>query len=328
MTRAILCSLLLLTLLVGISLPASAQDQKVLATVNDIPITSFDIDARIHLWDLMGMNAKIPNARKKALNAIIDDIAKIAEAKKYRAEATEKEIQARLDRVAQNLKTDSTGLKAKLKKLGVSMSAMRQYLEAQIAFNRILSGKYKEKVEVSDAEVDAKFAEIKGQINGQLAKIKADPRMQPITVMEILEINFPIDSADLLQSRTAEIGQYASRFKGCGSARSAASGIFNVQVGKKIEADSRKVPAQMKSAFQKAGVGKLIGPFRYAKGLQLWGYCGTRKIVPKLPKAELPTRERVKAALLNEKYDKVEEKYGRLLRKNVLIEYRDPAYEQ
>ncbi|NMD07097.1 MAG: hypothetical protein GYA66_03880, partial [Phyllobacteriaceae bacterium] len=180
MTRAILCSLLLLTLLIGIPLPASAQDQKVLATVNDIPITSFDIDARIHLWDLMGMNAKIPNARKKALNAIIDDIAKIAEAKKYRAEATEKEIQARLDRVAQNLKTDSTGLKAKLKKLGVSMSAMRQYLEAQIAFNRILSGKYKEKVEVSDAEVDAKFAEIKGQINGQLAKIKADPRMQPI----------------------------------------------------------------------------------------------------------------------------------------------------
>ena len=325
MTRALLTLLLLFSLAGG---PAVSQDQKVLATVNDIPITSYDVDARIHLWDLLGSPTKIPNARKKALNAIIDDIAKIAEAKKYKAQASEKEIQARLDKVAQNLKTDSNGLKAKLKGLGVSMSALRQYLEAQVAFNRILSGKYKEKVEVSEAEVDAKYAEIKSQINGQLAKIKADPRMQPITVMEILEINFPVDSADLLQSRGVEIAQYMSRFKGCGSARKAASGIFNVQVGKKIEADSRKVPAQMKSAFQKAGVGKAIGPFRYPKGLQLWGYCGTRKISPKLPKAELPPRDRVKAALLNEKFDKVEEKYGRLLRKNVLIEYRDPAYAE
>lgn len=308
--------------------PVFAQDQKVLATVNDIPITSFDVDARVNLWDLLGSNTKIPNVRKKALNAIIDDIAKIAEAKKYKAEASEKEIQARLDKVAQNLKTDSNGLKTKLKSLGISMSAMRQYLEAQIAFNRILAGKYKEKVEVSEAEVDAKYAEIKAQINGQLAKIKADPRMQPITVMEIMEIKFPVDSPDLLQSRGAEVGQYMSRFKGCGSARKAASGIFNVQVGKKIEADARKVPAQMKSAFQKAGVGKLIGPFRNESGFQLWGYCGTRKISPKMPKAELPSRDRVKAAALNEKYDKVEEKYGRLLRKNVLIEYRDPAYAE
>lgn len=325
MTRAFV-SFLMIVLLAA--LPAKAQDQKVLATVNDIPITSYDVDARIHLWDLLGAPTKIPDARKKALNAIIDDIAKITEAKKYKAEANEKDIQARLDKVAQNLKTDSNGLKAKLKSLGVSMSVLRQYLEAQVAFNRILSGKYKEKVEVSEAEVDAKYAEIKAQVNGQLAKIKADPRMQPITVMELLEINFPVDSADLLQSRSVEVAQYISRFKGCGSARKAASGIFNVQIGKKIEADSRKVPAQMKSAMQKAGVGKTIGPFRYAKGLQLYGYCGTRKISPKLPKAELPPRDRVKAALLNEKYDQVEAKYGRLLRKNVLIEYRDPAYAE
>lgn len=325
MARALL-SLLMIVLLFAV--PANAQDQKVLATVNDIPITSYDVDARIHLWDLLGAPTKIPNARKKALNAIIDDIAKIAEAKKYKAEANEKDIQARLDKVAQNLKTDSSGLKAKLKSLGVSMSVLRQYLEAQVAFNRILAGKYKEKVEVSEAEVDAKYAEIKAQVNGQLAKIKADPRMQPITVMELLEINFPVDSPDLLQSRGVEVAQYMSRFKGCGSARKAASGIFNVQIGKKIEADSRKVPAQMKSAMQKAGVGKTIGPFRYAKGLQLYGYCGTRKISPKLPKAELPPRDRVKAALLNEKYDQVEAKYGRLLRKNVLIEYRDPTYAE
>ena len=93
-----------------------------------------------------------------------------------------------------------------------------------------------------------------------------------------------------------------------------------------IEADGRKVPAQMKSAFSKAGTGRAIGPFRYAKGLQLWGFCGTRRVVPKLPTAQLPTREQVKTGLLNKKYDEIEEKYGRQFRKGLLIEYRDPAY--
>lgn len=327
MIRALnVISLALLVAFAILSPPVLAQDQKVLVTVNDVPITSFDVTARLNLWKLLGRTDTGEDARKKALNSIIDDIAKIEEAKKYRAEATEKDLKPRLDKVAQNLKTDEAGLKAKLKQNGVTMSALRQYLSAQVAFNRLLSGKYKEKIEVSPAEIDAKLNEFKSQVNGQLAKIKADPRMQPITVYQILEINFPVDSADLLQSRSAEIAQFASRFKGCKSAKAAASGIFNVQVGKMIEADGRKVPAQMKSAFSKAGTGRAIGPFRYAKGLQLWGFCGTRRVVPKLPTAQLPTREQVKTGLLNKKYDEIEEKYGRQFRKGLLIEYRDPAY--
>lgn len=60
--------------------------------------------------------------------------------------------------------------------------------------------------------------------------------------------------------------------------------------------------------------------------MQLWGLCGTCKITPPLPKAQLPTREQVKTILLNEKYDAAEAKYSKLLRKNLLIEYRDPEY--
>jgi len=329
MTRALsLLSFALLVAFVGHATTALAQDQKVLVTVNDQPITSMDVTARLNLWKLLGRTDTGESERRKALHSIIDDIAKIEEARKYRAEATEKDLKPRLDRVAQNLKTDEAGLKAKLKQNGVTMSAMRQYLSAQVAFNRLLAGKYKEKIDVSPEEVDAKLSEFKAQLNSQLAKIKADPRMQPVNVYQILEINFPVDSPDLLQARTAEIAQYASRFKGCKTARAAASGIFNVQVGKMIEADARKVPAQMKEAFKKAGPNRAIGPFRYAKGLQLWGFCGTRRVEPKMPTAQLPTREQVKTGLLNKKYDAVEEKYGRQFRKGLLIEYRDPAYAE
>jgi peptidyl-prolyl cis-trans isomerase SurA len=324
MTRILPTVTLVLAFLLLQFCPTLAQDQKVLVTVNDKPITSYDVDARVNLWKLLGGNSKL--SRKTALNDIIDDIAKVEEAKRIRAEATDKDIDERLARVAKGLNTDAAGLKAKLKKQGISMAAMRQFLEGQIAFGRLLSSKYKEKVEVTDAEIDAKMGEIKASVNGQLAKIKADPRMQPITVMEIMEISFPVDNADVLTARAAEAAQYSSRFKGCKSAKAAASGIFNVQIGKKIEADSKRVPAQLKAEFNKVGPGKVIGPFRTAKGLQLWAYCGSRKISPTMPKAKLPSRDQVKSSLVNEKYDAVNAKYGKLFRKNLLIEYRDPEY--
>ncbi|MBL8789133.1 MAG: hypothetical protein JNM45_01460 [Rhizobiales bacterium] len=293
-------------------------------TVNDQPVTSYDVNARINLWKMLGGNTTL--SRKQALDGIINDIAKIEEAKKYKAEATEKDIEERLARVAKGMNTDINGLKGKLKTQGVSMSVMRQYLGGQIAFGRLLSGKYRERVDVTDAEIDAKMAEVKANMNGQLAKIKADPRMQPVTVYEILEINFPVDSPDFLTARAADTQQFAARFKGCGSAKAAASGIFNVKIGKKIEADSRRIPPQLQAAFKQAGAGRAIGPFRGPTGLQMWGYCGSKKITPQLPKAQMPTREQVKTALFNEKYDDIEKKYGLILRKNVMIEYRDPAY--
>lgn len=322
--KRILTSLTVVLFCLAAPLAAQGQDMKVLVTVNDQPITSYDVNARINLWKLLGGNVAL--TRKQALDGIIGDIAKIEEAKKYKADPSEKDIDERVARVASGMKTDMNGFKAKLKAQGISLSVVRQYVAAQIAFNRLLAGKYQERVEVTDAEIDAKMEEVKASINNQLAKIKADPRMQPVTVYEILEINFPVDSPDLLTARAADTQQFASKFKGCGSAKSAASGIFNVKVGKKIEADSRRIPPQLQAAFKQAGVGAAIGPFRNQNGLQMWGYCGTKKVTPQMPKAQLPTRDQVKTALLNEKFDAIEKKYGVLLRKNLMIEYRDPAY--
>jgi peptidyl-prolyl cis-trans isomerase SurA len=311
-----------------IALPAQAADQGVVATANDIPITSLDLTARINLWKLLGRRSTSASPRKEALEAIIDDIAKIEEAKKYGAQASDKEIAERLKSVAKGLGTDEAGLGGKLKSQGISKAAMEQYVAAQLAFNRLIVGKYKEKVDVSQADVDAKMQSIRSEINAQVAKIKADPRMQPVTVYELLEVSFPVDSPDLMQARLGDAAVFLGKFKGCGSARAAASGIFNVKIGKKVEADGRKLPPPLKQAFDKAGVGKAIGPVRAPNGFQLYGFCGKRSIKPPPPKVAYPTEDQVKNAVLNEKYGAIEKKYAGMFRKNVVVEYLDPTYAQ
>jgi peptidyl-prolyl cis-trans isomerase SurA len=320
---------------------AHAQDQKVIVTINDLPVTSFDIEQRINLWKIVGGSTG-NGARKRALNEIIDDIAAVEETKKFNAAPTEKQIDQHLLDYAKGLKTDEPGLKQKLKAQGVSMTAMRQYLAGRLAFGSLLRGKYKEDFTVSEADVKQRLSqyksEIDGNINRQIAKIEADPRRRAITVYELLPINFPIDAAEggvtkeLINSRAIEVQTYMSQFRGCKSARAAAAGIFNVKIGKRVDADAAAMNPKLKQALNQVGPGKVVGPIPTAKGVEAIAYCGTRKITP--PKIErpkniqYPTAEQVRSSLAQKKYDAVASKYSSKFRKGLLIEFRDPSYNQ
>jgi peptidyl-prolyl cis-trans isomerase SurA len=256
---ALLCAL---CLAIGIHDTARAADQGIVATVNDIPITSFDIDQRLRLLDILGTKQPGDGARKRALDMMTDEIIKIAEAKKFKVEASDKEIDAHMLRVASGLKTDAAGLSAKLQAQGIAISSLKQYAAAQIAFARILNGKYKVKIKVEPAEVDRKFAEIKQGLEAKVSTIMNDPRMKAQQVYNLVEIDLPVEATDdtmLLQARAVEAAQLIKNFKGCNTARAAASGIFNVKIGKPIDALAERIPKPMKQALDKVGPGNAMG---------------------------------------------------------------------
>ncbi len=308
---------------------AQAANQGVIVTVNDIPITTFDIDQRLRLLKILGDRQGVEGGRKKALRMMIDEIIKISEAKKYKANPSEKEIDAQLGQMAKGMNTDAAGLKAKLQKQNIAIASLKQYVEAQIAFNRILSGKYQVKIKVEPADVDKKLAEIEQDMGKKLNAIMKDPRMKPVEVYTILEIDLPVEIADdamLLQARAVEANQFIKNFKGCGSAREAASGIFNVKIGKKIDAVADKIPKQLRQALEDVGPGKAMGPMRGPTGIQVIGFCDKRVVKPEAPKVTLPTRQQAEIVVSNEKYAAVEGKYLAIMRKSALIEYKDPSY--
>ncbi len=306
---------------------ARAADQGVVATVNDIPITSFDIDQRLRLLEILGQKLETSDARKKALHMMIDEVIKIAEGTKYKVNATDKEIDAQMARVAKGLQTDVAGLRSKLDSQGIAIASLRQYAAAQISFARILKGKYQLKITVEPGEVDRKYAEVKQDLEKKVSAMMNDPRMKAVQVYTILEIDLPVEGDDsmLLQARAVDAVQLIRNFKGCGTARAAASGIFNVRIGKPIDAIAAKIPKPMRQALDKVGPGKAMGPARGRKGIQVIGFCSKRTVQPPKPKYEMPTREQVETAVSNEKYDAAEEKYMKILRKNNLIEYKDPS---
>ncbi len=328
MLRSLAAILIAFTLLQGAA-QARAEDG-LIAVVNDHPITGLDIDQRIKLLNFLGFKDPAKLERKAIANALIDDWIKIDEATLGKLNPTDKEVDQRVATMAKTLNTDAAGLSAKLTAAGTSVDVLRRYATAQFAMDRLLQGKFHEKLSVDPKDVDKKFAEIQADINGKVAKIESDPARRPVKVIELQEINFPVEGNDpqLLQSRAIEAAQVAQKVTSCGNIKAAASGIFNVQVGKKIEADGRKLPPPLKAQIDKQGIGHAVGPIRYANGIQLLAYCGSRMVTP--PKLDIPTvtKQQVQNVVMNEKYSALEQKYVAQMRKTAIIEYKDPSYAQ
>jgi peptidyl-prolyl cis-trans isomerase SurA len=326
-----LAAAIALVLSASVAQPAMAQ-RRVVATVYDQPITSGDVDQYLALQKLLG----IPNfTRKDATEDLINQVVKIEEAKANRMQAQPNEIEARLGEIAKNLKTDKRGLDAKLKKQGVSLRLMEQFVAAQIGFSRLLKFKYKAEFKVDDKQVEARLADykskIKAEIDGKVAAYMNQFKgIKPITVYSIQEVKFPLGGEatdELFQARALDAIAYGQKFRSCKNARGAASGIFNVQVGKAIEADAAKLPPPLRKLLQSKGPGNVYGPMRSGNALQMVAFCGQRTISPPTPKRPdvkypYPTRDQIANLVTNESYRDFELKYVNQMRQTAIIEYK------
>ncbi len=298
----------------------SSEGQRVVVTVNDQPITNYDISQRIRLNDILGaaQGGSDAQRRKEALQDLIDDVVKRSEAKKSQLEPTDKQVEEAVAKLAKNMSLSTEGLEKSLRGKGVSMSALRNHVKASLGFNWIMTRKHNIKVEVDKGEVDKRYA-----------SISSDPRLKPVEVMRVIEIDLPVeDSAgamadQLMYARAVEAQQIIQRYKGCGSLRQATEGIFNVKIGKTMEAAGDQLPPEMRSVLLKAGTTKLIGPMRGKGGVQLIAFCGSRSVAP-----QKPSREVVEDLVRNEKYRVQSERLLRDLRRTAFIDYKDRSLTQ
>jgi peptidyl-prolyl cis-trans isomerase SurA len=300
----------------------AAAGQGIIVIANDHPITELDISQRIALSKILDQGSTTEMTRKRALQVLIDEIVKQAEARRLKVEPSEAEVDAQVARIAKGMNSTVDGLNSRLAKQGISAASFRDYVKTQIGFNRIISSKYRGDVNVTDAEIDAKLASVTADINSRVAAIMKDPRMKPATVYTLIEINLPVESDDpqLLEARAVEALQVSKQYRGCTQVRAAASGVFNVKINKPIEVDAGRLPPPLKDAIAKAGTTRLIGPMRVKGGVQMIAYCGSKTIVPPRPKADLPTREQIKNMLIDQKYGSFEQDYLKTARKQIYIE--------
>ncbi len=165
---------------------AGAQEQRIVAVVNDDIVSNFDIDGRISLTLVSTGAPDTPDSRQRMrpqiLRQLIDERIQIQEAKRLGLTIPKSEIEAAIRRIEEANKLPAGGLDQIFRRAGVPRSAMDRQIEASMVWQRLVTGRLRSQIEVSRDEVDEALARY--------------TQGEPVTEYLLSEIFIAIDNPD------------------------------------------------------------------------------------------------------------------------------------
>ena len=165
---------------------ASAQQvEGIAAVVNDEPITTLDVRNRMRL--IISSAGVQPDAdlleqiQEQAIRALIEETLQLQQAREFELEIDEQEVDSALqDAAARNGATVEEVL-ADLRASGIDPETLRQQLRAEIAWQIMVSGRYRSRIAISDQQIEIALerqAEAAAQEQFNLAEILVEIRPQ------------------------------------------------------------------------------------------------------------------------------------------------------
>jgi peptidyl-prolyl cis-trans isomerase SurA len=161
--------------------PAAAQSidvQSIEAVVNDQVVSAYDVDQRLSLI-LASVNAEVTPEqkqflRRQAMQNLIDEKLQIQEAENFDVIISDAEVDETLTAIGQQYRMTPQQFDAYLKRAGASLDALRSQVRAEIAWSRLVRGRYRQQITVGDEEVQAvldKLQQSQGQSEYLLSEI-------------------------------------------------------------------------------------------------------------------------------------------------------------
>ncbi len=244
--------------------------RKPTAIVNGEIITGTDVDHRLGLI-MIANGGKIPDEEKERLRVqvfrnLIDEMLQIQEAKANKIDITRAEIDQSFSRVSQNFKRTPEQMAQYLSQSGSSSRTMRQQIEAEIAWSRLLRRKVE--VNVSDAEVNAimkRLEEAKGTSEYRVGEIylSATPENAPQVVDNLRKIIEQLRNGGSFQA-------YARQFS---EASTAGTG------GDLGWVRAAQLPDALAQAVQEISIGQIAGPIEIPGGYSVVYLLDKRQVL-------------------------------------------------
>ncbi|WP_366654579.1 peptidylprolyl isomerase [Fodinicurvata sp. EGI_FJ10296] len=147
--------------------PFSAEAQsveRIAAVVDDGAITSSEVDGRVRLAlvasGLANTAENRERLRSQVMRTLIDEELQRQEADRFNIEVTDAQIDEALADIAQRNGMSREAFLGMMGNNGVPVSTLRDQLEAQIAWARLVQSRYGSQVAISESDVDDMIAQI------------------------------------------------------------------------------------------------------------------------------------------------------------------------
>ncbi len=279
--------------------------QAVRATVNDQPITSYDVQQRVKMMTLFRQKT----SDKIALDQLVDETIAEQIAKRAKLGPTDAQIEERVAGIAKQVKLPLPQFEKALGQQGVQIATLRKFFRGQMTWAAVIRAKASSlKPDVSESDIQAEMA--KEGVSADTATIKEYKLQQIVFVI-------PKGSPPgLTGQRTAEAESFRKRFPGCDGSLALAKTLKGVVVLDLGRRDSTQVEGQGAEDLAKTPVGGTLKPDVTDRGVEVVAVCAVKEV-----QSTAGVRANAERTLLAEQTKDLESKFRTELRDNAKIVY-------
>ncbi len=152
-----------------------AQDNKtytiggIAAIVNDEPISIYDLHQKtlliMHSAKVEPTQENIQIAQIQAMRALINEKLQLQEARKFNIEISKEQVDSALARLAAQNNITADEIKSQLQSANIDIESFRNKIKAEIAWQTIVSGRYQDRMKLTDQEIKQTYQRIQSGLS-------------------------------------------------------------------------------------------------------------------------------------------------------------------
>lgn len=283
---------------------APSHAQSVAVMVNGEPITNYDIEQRTKLTQLS--SPKVPT-RQEVIDELVNEKLKIKEGKKYSVDPSSSDVDATYATMSSRMRLTPDQLTQSLASKGVRPDTLKSRMKADMVWNAIVRGRFKQTLQVGEKEVDAAVQAAGGDNDANAFEYQLRP----------LVLIVPRGAASgVIEGRKKEAEALRDRIQTCDEANSTFRMLQNATIRDTITKTSADIPATLRDVLDKTPIGHLTPPEITKQGVEMVALCSRNPT-----KVDTPKKREARDKMFAQKFEAKSKAYLEELRKAAMIEY-------
>lgn len=239
---------------------ASASEIKYV--VNDVPITSYDIQRRAAFLKLQNKSSK------GAANEMIEQALKQKELQRLNIRIPDKQVDEAFARFAGSNKMSAKQMSSILAQAGVTAGHFKEYIRVSMAWNQALGARFRSGGLMSEQDAVRKMLQQGG----------TKPSATEYLLQHVIFVVPASQRGALLGKRKKEAESMRQRFAGCEQTRQFVKGLVDVTVRDLGRVLAPELPPEWADSIKATEPGRATKVQQTDRGVEFIGICSSREV--------------------------------------------------
>jgi len=285
---------------------AGLAQTKVVAIVNDEPISQFDVDQRVKFYSITGGGKTGSKTLKtRALKELVEEALMSQEIRRMSISTPQSAVVESInDRLRAN-KRNHAWFKGFLRSRGVRISTLENRIRSQLGWRQVIQRTYSGLVDIGESEITQAIKEID----------RKDKQTDPVFSLKTITLKLPKGAGDAeIGRRMEEAAKIRRAFRDCRTSELVTGRFRDIKTKNSPRTRVKDMKEPTRSLVQQAKANDMIPPTITDAGIVLIAVCER--------KDDGGQRDQVQRQLVSQEFSMLADRHLRDLKQDAIVEYR------